>query len=55
MISEWVASEKLLILQGTFEKVIEGKEDPSTGVDEATEDCYSCLFMKSTELEASQS
>lgn len=55
MISEWVASEKLPILRGTFEKVIEGKEYPSTGVDEAIENCYSCLFMKSTELEASQS
>ncbi|KAM9586750.1 uncharacterized protein ACIBXB_006478 [Morphnus guianensis] len=55
VISEWVASEKLPILQGTFEKVIEGKEDPSTGVDEAIEDYYSCPFMKSTELEASQS
>lgn len=54
VIYEWLTSEKLPILQGIFEKVIEGKDAPSTLVDEAIEDCYSCLFMKSTELKASQ-
>lgn len=34
--------------------MIEGKEDSSTLIDEVVEDCYSCLFMKSTELKASQ-
>lgn len=54
-ISERLTPKKLPILQGISEKVIEGKEDPSTLVDEAMDGCYSCLTMKSTELRVSQS
>ncbi|GAB0190072.1 basic proline-rich protein-like [Grus japonensis] len=54
VIADWLTSEKLPILQGTFETVIEGKEDPGILVDEAVVDCYSCLLMRSTEPKASQ-
>lgn len=54
LIPDMLASEKLLILWGPFEKETEGKEDPSTLIDEVVEDCYSCPFIKSTKLIASQ-
>lgn len=37
-VSDWVTSKKLSILQRSFEKVIEGGEDPSVVVDDATVD-----------------
>ncbi|GAB0186306.1 mitochondrial enolase superfamily member 1 [Grus japonensis] len=54
VIADWLSSEKLPILRGTFKKVIEGKEDPGILVDEAVVDCYSCLLMRSAELKVSQ-
>lgn len=52
VISDCLASEKLSILWGIFEKVV--KENPLILVNKVFEDSCSCLFKKSTELKASQ-
>lgn len=48
VISEWLTSDKLPILQGIYRKVTEGEEDPALLIADVSEFCYACLFAKST-------
>ena len=54
VVSDWITSDKLTVLRGIFEKVIEGEKDLPTLIDEATKDRCACLFFKSHELNAAQ-